>query len=113
MENDNTLVIRTVADELLEIVNKNKKITLNEAARLLNFSPELLEEIVEFFVESKILEWDYSFTTPNIVLHGELKKNLPVLAKKEAKDESQFIAEEFLEEIKKNKKKRAEAGCWN
>ena len=102
MEQENEFVIRTVADELLDIIKKNKKMTLNEASALLNLQTPLLETIVEFFVEARILEWDYHFTTPTIILHKEAQNHIAINSKKHFKDESQFVYDEFLKESKEN-----------
>ena len=103
METENESVIRTVADELLDIIKKNKRMTLNKAASLLKLQESLLETIVEFFVEARILEWDYHFTTPTIILHKEAENHIAVSSKKHFKDESQFVYEEFLQESKEKK----------
>ena len=97
MENENESVIKTVADDLLDLIKKKKRVTLNEAASLLNLQVPLLEAIVEFFVEVRILEWDYHFTTPTIILHKEAEKHIAMSSKKHFKDESQLVYYDFLD----------------
>lgn len=64
-------VLRTVADELLELVKKCKKISVEEAAKQLNVSLGTVQALVDFLVEEKIFGLEYSFTTPYIYLYKE------------------------------------------
>ena len=69
MANDN--VIRTVADELLELVKSSRKISVDDAAKKLRMPVASLQAIVDFLVEEKIFGIEYKFTTPYIYLYKE------------------------------------------
>ena len=67
--NDN--ILRTVADELLELVKESNKISLDEAAKKLKIPIATMEALVDFLVEEKIFGIEYKFTTPYIYLYKE------------------------------------------
>ncbi len=103
-EPEQNQIITTIADDLLALVRLKSRISLFEASLSLKVDPTLLEEIVGFFVEARILDWEYAFTTPYIVPHFELKEML-MKSVRQKKDHSkagmQYIDPEFLKEIKK------------
>jgi len=67
--NDNLL--RTVADELLELVKQSNKISVEEASKNLKVPLETIQALVDFLVEEKIFGIEYKFTTPYIYLYKE------------------------------------------
>ena len=82
MLNDNML--RTIADELFELVKQNRKISLEDASKKLNVPFAAIESLVEFLVEEKVFGVEYKFTTPYIYLYKEggkgpanERKNIP------------------------------------
>ena len=71
---DNTL--RTSADELYEIVKSKKKISVEEAAKLLKLPVKTTQALVDFLVEEKIFGIEYKFTTPYIYISQEKRKDV-------------------------------------
>ena len=64
-------VLRTIADELLELVKKSKKISVEEAAKNLKIPVSTAQSLVDFLVEEKVFGIEYKFTTPYIYLYKE------------------------------------------
>ena len=67
----NAEVLRTTADELLELVKKSRKISVEEAAKRLNMPAASVQALVDFLVEEKVFGIEYKFTTPYIYLYKE------------------------------------------
>ena len=63
--------LRTAADELLDLVRKNKKISVEEAAKQLRMPVSSVQALVDFLVEERIFGIEYKFTTPYIYLYKE------------------------------------------
>jgi len=61
-------VLRTSADELYELVRARKKISVEEAAKLLKLPFRTVHALVDFLVEEKIFGIEYKFTTPYVFL---------------------------------------------
>lgn len=70
MAQDET-VIKTVADEIVEVVRKEKKLSVEDAAKKLGMSLPAAQAIVDFLVEEKIFGIEYKFTTPYIYLYKD------------------------------------------
>lgn len=64
-------VLRTIADELLDLVKKSKKISVEEAAKKLRMPLANLQALVDFLVEERIFGIEYKFTTPYIYLYKD------------------------------------------
>jgi hypothetical protein len=67
---DNT-VLKTSADDLYELVKSKNKISLEDAAKILNLPVNVVQGLVDFLVEDKIFGIEYKFTTPYIYLSNE------------------------------------------
>jgi len=67
----NEPILRTVADELLDLVKKNEKISVEEAAKKLKMHTATVQALVDFLVEERIFGIEYKFTTPYIYLYRE------------------------------------------
>ena len=67
-------VLRTIADELVELVKKSKKISVDEAAKKLKVPAASIQAIVDFLVEENIFGIEYKFTTPYIYIYKEFKQ---------------------------------------
>jgi phage antirepressor YoqD-like protein len=67
--NDSTL--KTIADELVELVKRSKKISVEEAAKKLKMPLSTAQSLVDFLVEERIFGIEYKFTTPYIYLYKE------------------------------------------
>ena len=92
--------LRTIADELLELVKKSKKISVEEAAKKLKMPIATVQSFVDFLVEDKIFGIEYKFTTPFIYLYRE--------GVKKTKGKDRGIAKELVtkEQFYENVKKR-------
>lgn len=64
-------MLRTAADELLELVKKHKKISVESAAKMLKMPLATIQALVDFLVEEKIFGIEYKFTTPYIYLYKD------------------------------------------
>ncbi|MBI2653911.1 hypothetical protein HYX02_03805 [Candidatus Woesearchaeota archaeon] len=64
-------VLRTVADELVELVNISKKISVEEAAKKLKMSVDSVQALIDFLVEEKVFGLEYKFTTPYVYIYKE------------------------------------------
>lgn len=67
--NEGTL--RTVADELLELVKKTGRISVEEAAKGLKVPAATIQSLVDFLVEERVFGIEYKFTTPYIYLYKD------------------------------------------
>lgn len=75
MPQPNDQVIRTVADELLELVKSSKRISVDEAAKKLKMPLSTAQALVDFLVEERVFGIEYKFTTPYVYLYKEDIKN--------------------------------------
>ncbi len=67
--NDSTL--KTIADELVELVKRSKKISVEDAAKKLKMPLSTAQSLVDFLVEERIFGIEYKFTTPYVYLYKE------------------------------------------
>ena len=67
----NDSIIRTVADELFELVKKAKRISVEDAAKQLKVPITTVQTLVDFLVEEKVFGIEYKFTTPYIYLYRD------------------------------------------
>jgi len=90
MVRDNA-ILKTSADQLMELVKRKEKVTIEEAAKVLKTPIKIVQALVDFLVEEKILGIEYKFTTPYIYLSKKdfkehsltIKKESPILISKE------------------------------
>ena len=97
--NDN--VLRTAADELLELVKKSKKISVEEAAKKLKMPLASVQALVDFLVEEKIFGIEYKFTTPYVYLYREGVKE--ATKKEKGFTQGLITKEQFYEKAKQRK----------
>ena len=64
-------ILRTSADDLYELVKSRKKISIEDAAKMLGMPLKSVNAVVDFLVEEKIFGIEYKFTTPYIYLNKE------------------------------------------
>ncbi len=94
---DNT-VLRTIADELLEIVRQSKKIPVEELAKRLKVPIATIQSLVDFLVEERVFGIEYKFTTPYVYLY---KEGIKEAKGKEKSFTSELITkEQFYEKAK-------------
>jgi len=96
MAND---VLKTSADDLYEAVRERKKISIEEAAKLLRMPITTVHSLVDFLVEEKIFGIEYKFTTPYVYINEEHPKNKADFQPKPLK--TMATKEEFFEKAKK------------
>ena len=107
----NNIVLRTLADELLELVKKSRKISLEEAAKKLKIPLLTIQALVDFLVEEKVFGIEYKFTTPYVYLYKEGVKQAEIKEKSFAK--GLITKEHFYEKAKeKNVPYEYIEGMW-
>ena len=104
-------VIRTVADELFELVKKRSKISVEDASKQLKIPIATIQALVDFLVEEKVFGIEYKFTTPYIYLYKEGVKQSKGKEKSFAKE--LVTKEQFYEKAKeKNMPYENIQGLW-
>ena len=63
--------IRTIADELFDLVKKSGKISIEDAAGKMKVPIATIQALVDFLVEDKVFGIEYKFTTPYIYLYKD------------------------------------------
>ena len=107
----NDTVLRTVADELLELVKKSRKISVEEASKKLKMPIASVQALVDFLVEEKVFGIEYKFTTPYVYLYKEGVKQDKIKEKSFAKE--LITKEQFYEKAKeKNAPYEHIEGMW-
>ena len=94
-------IIRTAADDLLELVKKNKRISVEDVAKQLKMPVDSVQALVDFLVEEKIFGIEYKFTTPYIYLYKEGIKSLK--GKEKSLAEGLITKEQFYSRAKEKK----------
>ena len=91
-------VLKTSADDLYELVCSRKKISVGEAAKILNIPEKIVQALVDFLVEERIFGIEYKFTTPYIYISQEKEKKIEL----ESRNEKKLITkEEFFQKASK------------
>ena len=104
-------VLRTVADELLEVVKKSRKISVEEAAKKLKMPVASVQSLVDFLVEERVFGIEYKFTTPYVYLYKEGIKEAKGREKSFTKE--LITKEQFYEKVKeKNVPHEHIEGLW-
>ena len=78
-----TAILKTTADQLIEFLKNKEKSTIEEVAKALKIPGKTVQALVDFFVEEKVIDIEYKFTTPYIYLSKEDAKKHHLLRKKE------------------------------
>ena len=94
------IILRTSADDLYELVKSRKKISVEEAAKILKIPDKVVQALVDFLVEEEIFGIEYKFTTPYVYISQEKEKKISL----ESKPKKELLKkEEFFQK----------AGTWN
>ena len=111
MLKEDGIVIRTAADELFELVKKNGKISVEDAAKQLKIPLATIQSLVDFLVEENVFGIEYKFTTPYIYLYRE---NLKGAKSKERSLTKGLATKEYFYERAKQKEVPYEyiEGLW-
>lgn len=94
-------LIRTIADELFELVKKKGKVSVEEAAKEMKTPMATIQALVDFLVEEKVFDIEYKFTTPYVYLYKEGVKASKAKDKSFAKE--LINKEQFYEAAKRKK----------
>ena len=97
----NDSIIRTVADELFELVKRSSKISVEEASKQLKIPIATIQALVDFLVEEKVFGIEYKFTTPYIYLYKEGLKQAK--GKEKSFTKGLITKEQFYERAKAKK----------
>ena len=107
----NESVLRTVADDLLELVKKDKRISIEDAAKKLSIPLATMQSLVDMLVEEKVFGIEYKFTTPYIYLYSDGAKGAVI--KDKNLPEGLITKEQFYENAKsKNVPYEFIEGMW-
>ena len=91
-------VLKTSADDLYELVKSRKKISVEDAAKILKVPNKIVQALVDFLVEERIFGIEYKFTTPYVYISQEKEKKIEL----ESKHEKRLITkEEFFQKTSK------------
>ncbi len=83
--------LRTAADELIEVVRRRRKISIEDLAKALRVPFASVQALVDFLVEEKMLGIEYKFTTPYVYLNEEARE----------RDKRSFLSkEEFYQQAR-------------
>jgi len=91
------IVLKTSADDLYELVKSRKKISVEDAAKILKVPNKIVQALVDFLVEEHIFGIEYKFTTPYIYLSQEKEKKIEL----EKKEKKLITKEEFFQKVSK------------
>lgn len=94
------VMLRTVADELLDLVKKSKKLSVEEAAKQLKMPLATVQALVDFLVEERVFGMEYKFTTPYIYLYKEGVKTAK--GKEKSFTKELMSKERFYQKAKEN-----------
>ncbi len=111
MPNTKETVMKTVADELLELVKKSGKISVEDAAKKLGMPLATAQSLVDFLVEERIFGIEYKFTTPYVYLY---KEGIKTAKGKEKSFTQELVTKEMFYEKAKERKVPHEyiEGLW-
>ena len=102
MPADKADILKTSADDLFELVKKKKKISVEEAAKLLGLPQPTVQALADFLVEEKIFGLEYKFTTPYVYLSKEEAEKKPLkIAQKISFARKLATKEDFYEKAKR------------
>jgi predicted ArsR family transcriptional regulator len=69
MDPSENKALRTSADDLVEVVRRHKKLSVDDLAKMLRIPVQSVQAIIDFLVEEKVLGIEYKFTTPYVYLN--------------------------------------------
>ena len=96
-------VLRTSADDLYELVRSRKKISVEEAAKILKMPNNTVQALVDFLVEEKIFGIEYKFTTPYIYVSKDITQEKAKIDATKSVEKKLISKDEFFKK----------AGRWN
>ena len=91
-------VLTTSADELYNLVRARKKISVEDASKILRLPMNIVQSLVDFLVEEKIFGMEYKFTTPYVYISQEKGKKVhPQISLAPLQDGKPITKEEFYQ----------------
>ncbi len=94
--------VKTGVDQLLELLKKTDKIALEEAAKKLGVSVDVVQSWVDFLVEERVIGIEYKFTKPYIYLNVLQQETPPQTVEEEEVTLQKLRAEFFKKAREKN-----------
>jgi len=95
-------VLTTSADELYNLVKSRKKISVEDASKILRLPMNIVQSLVDFLVEEKIFGIEYKFTTPYIYISQEKGKKVhPQISPSPIQEERLITKQEFYQKASK------------
>ena len=91
--------IETGVDKLVELVNKEKKISIDDAAKTLGISTVVIREWAEFLDEEKIISIEYKFSK-TVLLERKLSEKEVTQKQKEYSSEKDAFVRKVENSIK-------------
>jgi chromosome segregation ATPase len=82
--------IETGVDRLVELINKEKKISIDDAAKQLGISKVVIQEWADFLEEEKIISIEYSFSKTLLVVRTLSKDEIKVKEKEYSTEKDAF-----------------------
>ncbi|MAG39285.1 hypothetical protein CMO90_04330 [Candidatus Woesearchaeota archaeon] len=101
---DETLT--TTVDSLINLLKEVDKIELEEAAKKLDLSVDIIQSWVDFLVEEKLVGIEYKFTTPYIYFNKPKEKSK---AEKKEEESIEKMKEDFHKKAAEKKISKIEA----
>ena len=93
-------VLTTSADELYNLVMSRKKISVEDASKILRLPMNIVQSLVDFLVEEKIFGIEYKFTTPYVYISQEKGKKVhPQISIPGEKEGKPVTKEEFSRKV--------------
>ena len=90
--------IETVADKLLALVKKKKRITFKDCAKQLKVPENLIEDWAQFLEEEKLVDIEYRLATPYLV-EKAMTKEEETQQIKDISNKRDFYVEKELKNI--------------
>jgi len=82
---DESQIVKTEVDELVDVVKRHKRLSFEEAAKKLKMPLEVIETWSTFLEEEGVLAIDYRLTTPYLI-PAQNAKNAPTSHKEGLED---------------------------
>lgn len=90
-------ILKTSADDFYELVKSRKKISIEEAAKILRMPIDVVQAVADFLVEERIFGIEYKFTTPYVYLNEKGNHKLhaqPIIPPPKLQSNSKLVTKE-------------------
>jgi len=89
--------IKTAVDSLIDLLRRRKKISLDEASKVLKIPTNIINEWASFLEEEKLLKIEYKFTTPYLIYNEKYSERLS----ESSLDKTEIKIDSNIENIRK------------